>query len=220
MRIPAAILAALILAAPAQARPVLVELFTSESCSSCPPADALLVDLARSGDVLALGFHVDYWNGLGWRDRYASPAATQRQRDYAARLGGGVFTPEIVVDGRAPLVGSDRDAVLAAINAAGAAPGPALRLHVDAGQVTVSVDAGAGAGQVLLIGYDPAHRTAIGGGENTGREIAEANVVRGIVPAGAWQGHSVQLHPRRPVGERLAAILQAPDGHVLALGTE
>ncbi len=101
-------------AAPAGAaqRPIVVELFTSEGCSSCPPADALLAELATRPDVLALSFDVDYWDRLGWKDPFSSPQATARQQDYARLLGTGtVYTPQIVVDGRWEGVGSDRAAV-------------------------------------------------------------------------------------------------------------
>src|SRR5271170_5992611 len=85
-------------------RPVVVELFTSQGCSSCPPADAVLAELATRKDVLALGFHVDYWNGLGWRDPLSGPGSTARQNDYAAQFGRrGIYTPRIVVDGQRQL---------------------------------------------------------------------------------------------------------------------
>src|SRR5262249_25514989 len=117
-------------AAPASAgaRPVVVELFTSEGCSSCPPADALLAELAASPDLLALSLHVDYWDRLGWKDPFSSAAATRRQDRYARLLGlAAVYTPQIVVDGHWQTVGSDRDAVTPAVararQAAAAGPG-------------------------------------------------------------------------------------------------
>src|ERR1700756_302855 len=100
-------------------RPILVELFTSEGCSSCPPADALLAELAGRPDVLALSFHVDYWDRLGWRDPFSSPAATERQQRYAELLRlATVYTPQMVVDGKWQAVGSDRAEVEQALGSA------------------------------------------------------------------------------------------------------
>src|SRR5712671_6375700 len=105
--------------AAADPRPVVVELFTSQGCSSCPPADALLGELAKKGEVLALGFHISYWDSLGWRDPRSSKSSTERQKAYARRFSDGrVYTPQIVVDGSSEMVGSDREAVLDAVRAA------------------------------------------------------------------------------------------------------
>ena len=201
------------------ASPTVVELFTSQSCSSCPPADALLMELAQTRpDILALDFHVTYWDRLGWKDPYSLPQATERQRHYAERLGQeGVYTPQLVAGGRHQAIGSDRRAVLAAITAAAAAgPVAELRLARDAAGLVLDVGAGLGAGTLLLVGYDPAHATHVGGGENGGRTLAEVNVVRSIVPAGAWRGAAVTLRAIQPAGERTVALLQAEDGRILA----
>jgi hypothetical protein len=206
-------------AALAQPGPVVVELFTSESCSSCPPADALLAELAQTRpDVLPLAFHVDYWNQLSWRDRFSFAAATDRQRDYAAKLGAGVYTPQIVVGGRLQAVGSDRGAVLAAITQAQAdqASAPALTISQAGGQVQIQAGAGAGSGQVLLLGFDRLHTTHVGSGENGGVTLAEANAVRSVAGLGRWHGKREEYAVQRPSGERMAALLQAQDGRILA----
>ena len=154
---------------PAQARPVVVELFTSEGCSSCPPADAYLTSLARGrSDVLPLAFHVTYWNSLGWRDPYSFEGATARQNDYASRLGSGtVFTPQMVVDGRRSVVGSDRGEADALIGRARAGETSApVSLRAQGNAVTIRVGPGQGVGRVLLVGFDHEHQTHIGrGGE-------------------------------------------------------
>ncbi len=207
-------------AAKAQTRPVVIELFTSEGCSSCPPADAFLSELARSRpDVLPLAFHITYWDRLGWPDPFALRAATDRQSDYARVLGlDSIYTPQMVVDGRTDVVGSDRGGVLAAVHRAeAAAQAVPLRLARAGAKVTVEVGDGAHGRQaeVLLVGYDPAHRTAVAHGENAGRTLTESNIVRGLMRVADWHGAHLTLNAAPPAGEKLAAILQAPDGQVL-----
>ncbi len=197
------------------AAPVVVELFTSQSCSSCPPADALLVELAQRPDVLALSFHVTYWDRLGWRDRFSLREATERQRAYATTMGRNqIYTPQAVVQGRTDAVGSNRAAVAAAIRDAtpGAVP---LRLAAGPEQVSLSISAGLGSGELWLIGHDRRHVTSIGGGENGGRTLTYANVVRSIARIGAWHGGTHRQSVARPVGERIAVLLQAADGEIL-----
>src|SRR6202040_1782882 len=111
------LLLSLLSASPAQAdkRPTVVELFTSQGCSSCPPADALLGELARRGDVIALGFHISYWDSLGWQDPFSRPQSTERQKAYVRLLGGQTYTPQLVVDGTSEMVGSHREEVIAAL---------------------------------------------------------------------------------------------------------
>jgi len=203
------------------ARPVVAELFTSEGCSSCPPADALLSELARTRpDVLPLAFHITYWDRLGWPDPFALRAATDRQQAYAAKLGlDSIYTPQLVVDGVRDVVGSDRTSVLQALRGArtdaGAAVSLALSRHL--GGIAVAVGAAPAGGQatLLLAGYDGTHRTVVAHGENAGRTLTESNIVRGLVRAGDWHGAALTLQAPAPAGEHVAAILQAPDGHIL-----
>ncbi len=209
----------MLLTAPVHAATV-VELFTSQSCSSCPPADALLTELDHSRpDLLVLAYHVTYWDRLGWRDPYSLQASTDRQRAYAARWPqDGLYTPQLVVQGAHQAVGSDRAAVQAALGAPRPAP-VTLALAADAAGLRIDAGAGAGRGTFMLVGYDPMHTTRIGGGENGGRTLTETNVVRSVTRIGTWVGAPVQLAASRPAGERVAVLLQAEDGTILASAT-
>ncbi|MDP4026873.1 DUF1223 domain-containing protein [Methylobacterium sp. NEAU 140] len=206
-----------LLPVPVQARPLVVELFTSQSCSSCPPAEALLGELAGRPDLLALAFHVTYWNGLGWKDAFAFDGATQRQVDYADRLGDGTFTPQMVVDGRRSVVGSLRADVAAALEAARTEATSAADLVVSRrdGQMRVTVGPGHGAARVVVVGFDRAHRTAVARGENAGRSIDQTNVVRSLRDLGPWEGRPLDLTGPAPAGEVLAVLLQGADGRIL-----
>jgi hypothetical protein len=196
--------------------PVVVELFTSQGCSSCPPADAVLTDLAtHRPDVLALAFHVTYWDYLGWKDPYGLTAATARQKSYAKALSAeGVYTPQMVVDGQRQFVGSDRGAALAAIQAAPPKP-ISLQIARDSSGLSISIGAGSGPAHVLLVGYDPAHQTSVGRGENGGRTLLESNIVRSLTTVGDWSGSPLALKTPMPAGERVAVILQEDSGRIV-----
>jgi hypothetical protein len=200
----------------AQEAPIVVELFTSQGCSSCPPADAFLTDLARQrSDVLPLAFHVTYWDYLGWKDPYSLDAATARQREYARHLGeDGVYTPQMVVDGAKGFVGSSRAEGLSAIAGAARKRVP-VSVARDAGSLLIMVGAGVGKAQVLLVGFDPTHETPVGRGENRGHTLLESNVVRSLAPIGAWSGSAVTLRQTPPAGNGFAVLLQADDGRIL-----
>lgn len=180
-----------------RSQPVVVELFTSQGCNSCPPADALLTELAARPDVIALSMHVDYWNYIGWQDPFSSPAVSERQRAYGKTLGlKVVYTPQIVVDGRHDVVGTDRAAIEKAIAEA------AARQHVDialAGddatgyRVRLPQTTLAEPARIWLVLFDRAYDTAVKRGENAGRTIHNSNVVRGIVPLGRWDGAAAEL---------------------------
>ncbi len=159
--------------------PLVVELFTSQGCSSCPPADKLLDKLAGSGPTLApLAFHVDYWDELGWPDPFASPAWTERQRQYASALGDNrVYTPELVVGGKTGMVGSNAALVSAAI---GRAPRPALLAATGtwtSSSVEVTATAPADA-DVLVAIWEDGTKTNIARGENAGETLRGDRVVR------------------------------------------
>jgi hypothetical protein len=204
--------------AAADPRPVVVELFTSQGCSSCPPADELLGELATRPGVVALGFHISYWDRLGWKDPLSSEAATERQKRYARRLGDGrIYTPEIIVDGAADVVGSDREAVLAALRRAGEMHPAALApVTFAADRHSVSIGGGAGKGEVLLVRFAQRRTTHIGAGENGGRVATDFNGVETLATLGTWDGAPRQfaLTPPAP-GEGLAVLVQAPDGRML-----
>lgn len=208
--------------AEAPRRPTVVELFTSQGCSSCPPADALLTRLQQADpDLLPLDLHVTYWDRLGWKDPFSFAAVTARQREYSAGFGqNSVYTPQLVVDGRYQAVGSDAEAVRQAIaRARAAAAAVPLSLVQDAGGLRVRAGAGAGRGTLLLVGFDRTHTTPVRNGENDGRTLTETNVVRALVPAGAWSGQAVELAAPWPGGERVAVLLQGDDGRILGAAT-
>ena len=192
--------ASLRLASGAPARnAVLVELFTSEGCSSCPPADTLLgnlrQDLAGHGfQVIPLGFHVDYWNSLGWRDRFSSAAFSHRQEQYAQALHiDGPYTPQLVIDGATELVGIDRARAHAAI-AEAATRG--LEAEIDLSQsapekLELKVTSKMNGAAVMLAITEDNLSTRIGAGENNGRELHHAAVVRELRQLGIIQNGSL-----------------------------
>jgi hypothetical protein len=202
--------------------PVVVELFTSQGCSSCPPADAFLHELRDRPGVIAVSYNVDYWDYLGWRDTLASPLFTRRQRDYATRRGDGkVYTPQMVINGRRHEVGSRKGAVYEAIAAEAAMPdftSVAMRAGETANEVVIDV-AGAPTDRVKqtstvwVLVIAPQISVPITRGENAGNEIVYANVVRRIIPAGSWHGEAVTLKlPKADLmadsGEFCVALLQ------------
>ena len=175
----------------AEPRPVVVELFTSQGCSSCPPADAYVGKLSARSDVLALAFHVDYWDGLGWRDRFALSQSAARQNIYARNLGrSSVYTPQLIVDGRADSVGSDGTAITKALTLN--RDGAPLRVSLHETEVLVELGAypKAAPSEVVLIAYLRHAVSAIGRGENAGRTLEEFNIVRALHSLGSWKGQA------------------------------
>jgi hypothetical protein len=192
-----------------------VELFTSQGCSSCPPAEAFLGELARRDGLLALEMHVDYWDYIGWKDPFATPASTDRQRSYNKRLGRGyVYTPQIVVDGVTEAVGSDKRAVDRQIEAARAQPRPHIAIRVfttGAGRLAIELPAG-DTGKlcdVILVGFDPEHMTKVLRGENSGKTLSNYNVVREMQRVGFWSGQpaTIELPRLDPAAKRGWAVI-------------
>jgi hypothetical protein len=176
---------------PAVSRPTVVELYTSEGCSSCPPAEAQIGRLAKQDDVIALAFHVDYWDDLGWRDRFGLPEAVTRQRQYAHTLHlPSVYTPQLVIDGQRDLVGGGGVSVGGV--SGGRKPGVALDVAVQNGNLMVTLGAQPqpAACDVLLLGYLPEAASRVTRGENAGRELHEFNIVRSVRTLGSWNGES------------------------------
>ncbi len=183
-------------AAPDHAKGV-VELFTSQSCSSCPPADAVLGQLVRRGDVIALAYHVDYWNYLGWRDTFSSKKFTARQYGYARTLGReNVYTPQAVIDGRDHAVGSNRAAIERKLDGF-AASGKGLTVPVTASRadekITIRVGKGSGSADLVLVYFDNRDTVAIKSGENGGRTVTYWHVVRDVQTVGMWDGKAMNV---------------------------
>ena len=192
-----------------------VELFTSQGCSSCPPANANLVRLAGRPDVLALSFNVTYWDQLGWKDTFGEEAFTRRQRAYQRGLGNNnVWTPQVVVDGRADVVGGRMSGIDSLIERHRPFAGPALRF----GQASVSLAGGAAPAtpaDVWLIRYEPRPiAVPVGRGENGGRTLLHAGVVRDLVRLGGWNGPNTgyRLPPASRPDLLTAVLVQAPNG--------
>jgi hypothetical protein len=206
-----------VLSSPANAdtRPVVIELFTSQSCSSCPPADGLLGELARRGDVVALGFHISYWDGAGWKDPFSSQSSTDRQRAYSRLFGlGQVYTPQMVVDGAREMVGSDRKAVLAAVR--DARPETIAPVTFAADRRSVAIGAGDGRGNVLLVRFAQKRTTRVAGGENARRTLEDVNGVEMLASLGSWNGSALSFAIEPPAaGEGVAVLVQAPSGRML-----
>ncbi len=188
--------------ASAQSGPVVVELFTSQGCSSCPPADAYFkAELAGREDVIALALHVDYWDYLGWKDHFANPAFTKRQKSYARAAGHRmIYTPQIIIGGRDHVVGNHPKEVEALLRAHRASPSP-VRVEITRVGERVEIEAEAsrtpGAMIVHLVRYEPERAVSIKRGENAGRELSYANIVTDWHVIAEWDGHA-PLHIEAP----------------------
>jgi len=198
-----------------------VELFTSQGCSSCPPADKLLGEYAKRKDLLALSYNINYWDYLGWKDTLATADNTQRQRNYADAQGAGVYTPQWIFDGRANVVGSDKQKIDAALTKYGNGLPVHLSLSATGDAITVSINAAAPSAKaemphatLWLVMYDRSISVPIRSGENHGETITYSNVVRKLRPIAMWKGEAMSVDlPKSEIKHadvnRCAVLLQA-----------
>lgn len=197
---------------------VMVELFTSQGCHSCPPADAYLGQIAEREDVIALSMHVDYWDYLGWRDIFGQAAHTKRQRAYAATLKERmVYTPQVVVQGRESMVGSHTVKVEEAIQRHAAAESLANISLTMRGDRLVAEIAPVGednvSGDVMMVWFSRAETVVIRSGENGGRDLTYHNVVKGWSDLGRWRGGRIAMTTAKPMeADGVAVFVQAGKG--------
>lgn len=203
--------------------PVVVELFTSQGCSSCPPADVFMEALAADPDVIALSLHVDYWDYIGWADSFAKPQFTERQKAYARAAGSRmIYTPQIVVGGLDRVEGSQPEVVADLVRKHRAvAPPVALSVARSGGQLNVTAETAvplAGPARVQLVRYRPEQTVTIERGENAGKTVTYRNIVTSWTVLGEWDGATPFTAEAEVDGpERTAVIVQAAGpGGVLA----
>lgn len=207
----------------APAEPVVVELFTAQGCEGCAAADRAVEALAETPNVIALTYGVDYWDYLGWADTFAKPEFAARQRTYQAALRlRGVYTPQVVIDGRRAVAGGDPDAVTQAVAEAGRAREFPPEIEFRESGEHVGVGSGrspVGGARVWLVTYKPGVQTVeVTQGENRGRELRQINVVRELAPLGDWTGRPMLYEmPEAREGAARAVLVQAKaDGRILA----
>ncbi|NNE80326.1 MAG: DUF1223 domain-containing protein [Silicimonas sp.] len=213
------LIAALWLAAPAAAeQTVVVELFTSQGCSSCPPADRILGELAKRDDVIALALHVDYWDYLGWKDEFADPTHTQRQRAYSRAAGQRtIYTPQMVIGGVDHVIGSKPMKISDLVRKHAAKTAPVKVAATRQGD-TIKIEAlGKGrAALVQVVTYTPEATVKIRRGENAGQTFTYHNIVRNIEVLGKWDGKGAyRANARVPKGVPAVILVQARDGGVI-----
>ena len=228
--LPRAVLAA----EPIQRVPILAELFTSEGCSSCPPADLILMELDRKqpvgkAQIIVLSEHVDYWNRLGWSDPFSSPQFSARQTAYSQALKSDVYTPQLVIDGKEQLLGSDAGAILAAISRAASRPKLPVKIvsaRRDGFEAVIDLSVEGGTGDLWVAVADERDESDVKLGENSGRTLAHVAVVRHLVKAGSRGSSdlfekSIRLpleSSAKSAGTRIVAFLAAPSGRILGVG--
>jgi hypothetical protein len=204
----------------AGSKTTLVELYTSQGCSSCPAADKFLGELAKRPDIVPLSFHVDYWDYIGWKDPFAQPAFSKRQRASSKKFKRGyVFTPQMIVQGSFDATGSDRAQVEEAILKAKHATNVDVAIEkIKDGGMVIAVGSGqGGAAGVWLVFFDGVHVTKVKRGENRGRVVRNYNVVRSLDRVGDWRGDALSI----PVSkEQVSRKARGRDGGAVFLQSD
>ncbi|MBY5456139.1 DUF1223 domain-containing protein [Rhizobium beringeri] len=195
-----------------------VELFTAQGCSSCPPADAAFRKLVNQGDVIALAYHVDYWNYLGWADTLSSKENTERQYGYARTMGrSNVYTPQAIVNGRGHLAGADLNGINSKIDTF-SSEGNGLTVPISAAmrgdELEIKIGAGQGKANVVMVYFDKEKTIDVEKGENSGQKISYLHSVTNVETVGMWDGKATSLTLpasvlQRPQLEGCAILLQS-----------
>lgn len=191
-----------------------VELFTSQGCSSCPPADKVFNQITNQGGVLALSFHVDYWDRLGWKDTFSSEAHTKRQRGYGNGFNTNtIYTPQFIVNGYAvPQSGSSQgiSSSIDELKAQGHSLTVPIRAKIDSGKITIDAGVGTGEANLILVTYITSKTVDIERGENAGRKIEYRNAVTSARKIGSWNGAKISIKMDKPTGasDGVAVLLQ------------
>ena len=206
-----------------ESQPVVVELFTSQGCAACPPADAFFGELAQRDNVIALALHVDYWDYIGWSDGFARPEFTRRQKGYAKAAGSRmIYTPQVIVDGHFQLAGTEADHIAAAIETRAAQPPLAnLSLSREGDALTIEAQLLAPKPSDLtlqLVRYRPQETVRIAEGENSGRTITYRNIVTSWDTLARWDGQGQLRLTLKVEGQEPAVVIvqQAGPGAILA----
>lgn len=181
-----------------------VELFTSQGCSSCPPADRTLAEMTDRGGLITLAWHVDYWDRLGWKDTFSSPSATNRQEAYNSSIGAGVFTPQFVVNGKRNGLGGEGGGLPVAVNVTN-----------DSGSLNIKVGGGSGSANLYLVTFLNSATVAIKRGENAGRDVTYRHVVSGLRNVGAWNGSAINVSVPHDGGGCAILLQRGTNGPIL-----
>ena len=202
--------------------PVVVELFTSQGCSSCPPADKLMHDLAKRDDVIALALHVDYWDYIGWKDEFADPSYSERQRGYAIEAGRrSVYTPQMIINGTTDIVGARPMELAKAISEHAAKPALvtlSVARNGDAVSISATTTHRGDALLVHMVRYQPERTARITRGENAGHTLSYANVTQDWKILQEWDGVTALELEAQAVGEHplVVMIQEGRTGPILA----